>query len=50
MPINLKSLGVKKESLEELALKCSRNRTRTLIGYKPLEYEDILKIYQMAYE
>ena len=48
MPINLKSLGVKKESLEELALKCSRNRTRTLIGYKPLEYEDILKIYQMA--
>lgn len=50
MPINLKSLGVKKESLEELALKCSRNRTRTLIGYKPLEYDDILKIYQMAYE
>lgn len=50
MPINLKSLGVKKESLEELALKCSRNRTITLIGYKPLEYEDILKIYQMAYE
>ena len=50
MPINLKSLGVKKESLAELALKCSRNRTRTLIGYKPLEYEDILKIYQMAYE
>lgn len=50
MPINLKSLGVKKESLEELALKCSRNRTRTLIGYRPLEYEDILKIYQMAYE
>lgn len=50
MPINLKSLGVKKESLEELALKSSRNRTRTLIGYKPLEYEDILKIYQMAYE
>ena len=50
MPINLKPLGVKKESLEELALKCSRNRTRTLIGYKPLEYEDILKIYQMAYE
>ena len=50
MPINLKSLGVKKESLEELALECSRNRTRTLIGYKPLEYEDILKIYQMAYE
>lgn len=50
MPINLKSLGVKKESLEKLALDCSRNKTRTLIGYKPLAYEDILKIYEMAYE
>lgn len=50
MPTNLKALGVKKESLEKLALDCSRNRTRTLTGYKPLDYEDILKIYQMAYE
>ena len=50
MPINLKSLGVRKESLEKLALDCSRNKTRTLIGYKPLAYEDILKIYEMAYE
>ncbi|MCI7790591.1 MAG: iron-containing alcohol dehydrogenase [Lachnospiraceae bacterium] len=50
MPINLKSLGVKKESLEKLALDCSRNKTRTLIGYKPLAYEDILKIFEMAYE
>lgn len=49
MPIDLKSLGVKKESLEKLALDCSRNKTRTLIGYKPLAYEDILKIFEMAY-
>lgn len=50
MPIDLKSLGVSKESLEKLALGCSRNKTRTLTGYKPLGYEDILKIYEMAYE
>lgn len=49
MPTNLKSLGVTKDSLEKLALDCSRNKTRTLIGYKPLAYEDILKIYEMAY-
>lgn len=50
MPINLKSLGVKKESIEQLALDCSRNKTRCIPGYMPLEYEDILKIYNMAYE
>lgn len=50
MPTNLKSLGVKKESLEKMALDCSRNKTRTLIGYKPLAYEDILEIFEMAYE
>ena len=49
MPINLKCLGVKEESLEKLALDCSRNKTRTLIGYKPLAYEDILEIFKMAY-
>ena len=50
MPIRLNTLGVKKEALEKLALDCSRNKTRTLIGYKPLNYEDILAIYKMAYE
>ena len=50
MPINLKSLGVTKESLGKLALDCSRNKTRTLSGYQPLAYEDILRIYEMAYE
>ena len=48
MPICLTELGVKEEDLEVLALRCSRNKTRSLIGYKPLEYDDILKIYQMA--
>ena len=49
MPTSLKELGVKKSDLEKLALDCSRNKTRTLIGYKPLEYDDILEIYEMAY-
>ena len=50
MPIGLKELGVKEDDLANLALDCSRNKTRSLIGYKPLAYEDILVIYQMAYE
>lgn len=50
MPTNLKMLGVKEESLEKLALDCSRNKTRVLSGDKPLDYEDILAIYKMAYE
>lgn len=50
MPTNLKSLGVRIESLEKLALDCSRNKTRTLTGFKPLGYDDIFRIYEMAYE
>ena len=50
MPTNLKMLGVKKEDLEKLTLKCTRNRTRNLPGYKTLEYEDIFNIYIMAYD
>ncbi|MBR6478031.1 MAG: iron-containing alcohol dehydrogenase [Lachnospiraceae bacterium] len=48
MPVSLRELGVKEEDLETLALRCSRDKTRTLIGYKPLAYEDILAIFQMA--
>lgn len=48
MPVNLRSLGVKEEDLERLALGCSRNKSRSLIGYMPLEYEQILEIYKMA--
>lgn len=49
MPVSLRELGVKKEDLETLALKCSRNKTRTLAGYKPLAYEDMVEIFNMAY-
>ena len=49
MPVNLSVLGVAEDSLEKLALACSRNKTRVLLGYKPLEYDDILKIYRLAY-
>lgn len=49
MPTNLKELGVAEESLEKLALDCSRNKTRSLIGDKPLAYEDIFEIFKMAY-
>ena len=49
MPINLRSLGVMESDLEKLALNCSRNKTRKLIGDKPLGYEEILEIYRMAY-
>lgn len=50
MPTNIKDLGVKEEDLEKLAYDCSRNKTRELIGYKPLAYDDILEIYKMAYK
>lgn len=49
MPTSLKELDIKEEDLETLALACSRNKTRTLPGYKPLGYEDMLEIYKMAY-
>ena len=47
MPV---SFCARSDDLAKLALDCSRNKTRSLIGYKPLAYEDILVIYQMAYE
>ena len=50
MPIRLKELGVEKEALEKLAYDCSRAKSRSLIGYKPLAYDDILAIYKMAFE
>ena len=49
MPVSLRELDVKEEDLEKLALACSRNKTRTLTGYKPLGYEDMLAVYKMAY-
>lgn len=49
MPTNLKDLGVEEADLKQLAEMCSRGRTRILDGYKKLGYEEILEIYQMAY-
>lgn len=49
MPVSLRELGVKEEDLEKLALACSRDKTRVLSGYKPLDYEDMLAVYKMAY-
>ena len=49
MPVGLKELGVKKEDLEALALKTSQNKTRTIPGYKPLGYQEILEIFTLAY-
>ena len=49
MPTNLHSLGVKPEDLEPMALACSRGKTRTLLGDNPLDYEDMLAIFKLAY-
>lgn len=48
MPTKLSELGVKESDLEELSVRCSRGKTRSLLGYKPLSYDDILAIYKMA--
>jgi alcohol dehydrogenase YqhD (iron-dependent ADH family) len=48
MPTSLRELDVKEEDLETLALRCSREKTRSLLGAHPLSYEDILAIYRMA--
>ena len=50
MPTNLKDLGVTEEDLPVLAEKCSRGKTRKLIGYMELGYEEILEIYKMAWD
>lgn len=49
MPVSLRELDVKEEDLDTLALLCSRNKSRKLIGPKQLGYEEILDIYKMAY-
>ena len=49
MPIGLKELGVKENDLETLALMTSQNKTRTIPGYKPLGYQEILDIFALSY-
>lgn len=50
MPTSIKVFGVKRSDLPILAEKCSRGKTRTLKGYKELNYEDILAIYEMSFD
>ena len=49
MPISLRELSVKESDLPTLALRCSRDKKRTLDGYMKLGYDEILDIYKMAY-
>lgn len=50
MPVNIHQLGISptKEEIEELALKCSHNKTRTIGTYIKLNYDDMVKIYKQA--
>lgn len=49
MPTTLRELDIKENDLEQLALRCSQNKTKVIPGYKPLGYEDILAIYKLAF-
>ena len=49
MPTSLEELDIKKEDIEQLAVKCSNNKTRIIPGYLPLGYKEILDIYTLAY-
>ena len=50
MPTSISGLGVKltDEQIDELALKCSFDRTRMIGGFKILEIEDMKNIYKLA--
>lgn len=50
MPTNIHELGVEltEEQMEELAEKCTFFGTRKIGAFKPLDKEDIIKIYHMA--
>ena len=50
MPTNIRELGIEltDEQIEEMAEKCTFFGRRVVGGFKPLEKEDLIKIYQMA--
>lgn len=50
MPVGLKELGITDEKFEEMAEKCTFFGQRTLPDYIELGKEEIVAIYQMAYE
>ena len=49
MPTSLRELNVKESDLEYLAFRTSREKSRTIPGYKPLSYEDDLEIFKLAF-
>ena len=49
MPTSLEELDIKESDLEYLANRCSLNKTKVIKGYKPLEYNDMLEIYRLAF-
>ena len=49
MPVGLKELGIKEKGLELLAFNTSKGKSRTIPGYKPLGYQEILDIFTLAY-
>ena len=49
MPTSLRELDIKESDLEYLAFRTSREKSRTIPGYKPLSYEDDLEIFKMAF-
>ena len=52
MPVSLgelKDVGVQsEEGLQELALRCSYQKTRTIGSFRVLDYDDMLEIYRLA--
>ena len=40
--------GADSMCLADLALRCSRNRGRTIGSFRVLDFEDMLNVYQMA--
>ena len=50
MPVCLDELiGIlPEEQLADMSIKCTRNKTKTIVGIYPLEHEDVLAIYRMA--
>jgi len=50
MPSSLSELGVKltDDQIDELAYKCSFENTRTIGGFKTLDFEDMKNVYRMA--
>lgn len=49
MPVSLRELDIPESALEKLAYNCSFEKKRVLSGYCELGYEEMLKIYKMAY-